>query len=177
MTSTNGNIFRVTGSLCGEFIGRLYIPLTKASNAELWCFLWSAPKKNDWVNTSLTIVYSTVHSGADQRNIKAPRHWPLWGEQFTGDRWILRTNGQYRGKCLQCGNHVWQLRGSSTEISTSCDISEMIEVLIPKIHYNLNKEGFVRISFTEVNRNATSSVQISMCYANNSIFLSGSPFY
>ena len=33
---------------------------------------------------SLTIVYSTVYSGADQRNIKAPRHWLLWGE-FTGD--------------------------------------------------------------------------------------------
>ena len=33
--------------------------------------------------TSLTIVYSTVYSGADQRNIKAPRHWPLCGE-FTG---------------------------------------------------------------------------------------------
>ena len=30
--------------------------------------------------TSLTIVYSTVYSGADLRNIKAPRHWPLWGE-------------------------------------------------------------------------------------------------
>ena len=30
-------------------------------------------------------------------NIKAPRHWPLWGE-FTGDRWIPRTKGQKRGK-------------------------------------------------------------------------------
>ena len=29
--------------------------------------------------TSLTIVYSIVYSGADQRNIKAPRHWPLCG--------------------------------------------------------------------------------------------------
>ena len=26
-------------------------------------------------------------------NTKAPRHWPLWGE-FTGGRWIPRTNGQ-----------------------------------------------------------------------------------
>ena len=43
--------------------------------------------------TSLTIVYSTVYSGADQRNIKATRHWPLCGE-FTGDRWIPRTKGQ-----------------------------------------------------------------------------------
>ena len=47
--------------------------------------------------TSLTIVYSIVYSGADHRNIKAPRHWSLCGE-FTGDRWIPRTNGQWRGK-------------------------------------------------------------------------------
>ena len=43
--------------------------------------------------TSLTIVYSTVYSDTDQRNIKAPCHWPLCGE-FTGDRWIPRTKGQ-----------------------------------------------------------------------------------
>ena len=29
--------------------------------------------------TSLMIVYSTVYSGAYKKNIKAPRHWPLWG--------------------------------------------------------------------------------------------------
>ena len=39
---------------------------------------------------SITIIYSTVYSGADQRNIKAPRHWLLCGE-FTGDQWIPRT--------------------------------------------------------------------------------------
>ena len=32
----NGNLFRVTGHLCRG------IPRTKASDAELWCFLWSA---------------------------------------------------------------------------------------------------------------------------------------
>ena len=36
MTSSNGNIFSVTGPLCGEFTGLRWIPLTKASNAELW---------------------------------------------------------------------------------------------------------------------------------------------
>ena len=36
--------------------------------------------------TSLTIVYSTVYSGADKENIKAPRHWPL-GMEITDDRW------------------------------------------------------------------------------------------
>ena len=42
MTSSNGNIFRVTGHLCGEFTGPRWIPRIKASDAELWCFLWSA---------------------------------------------------------------------------------------------------------------------------------------
>ena len=42
MTSSNGNIFRVTGHLCGEFTGLRWIPRTKASDAELWYFLWSA---------------------------------------------------------------------------------------------------------------------------------------
>ena len=44
MKSSNGNIFRVTGPLCGEFTGDRWIPLTKASDAELWCFRWSAPE-------------------------------------------------------------------------------------------------------------------------------------
>ena len=45
MTSSNGNIFRVTSPLWGEFTGHRWIPLTKASDAEPSCFLWSAPKK------------------------------------------------------------------------------------------------------------------------------------
>ena len=32
MTSSNGNIFRVTGPLCGKFTGHWWIPLTKASD-------------------------------------------------------------------------------------------------------------------------------------------------
>ena len=52
MTSSNGNIFRVTGPLCKEFTRHRWISLTKASDAKLWCFLWSAPESNreagDW---------------------------------------------------------------------------------------------------------------------------------
>ena len=44
MTSSNGNISRVTGHLCGEFTGPRWIPRTNASDAVLWCFLWSAPE-------------------------------------------------------------------------------------------------------------------------------------
>ena len=41
MTSSNGNIFRVTGHLCGEFPGLRWIPRTKASDAELLYCFWS----------------------------------------------------------------------------------------------------------------------------------------
>ena len=50
MMSSNGNISRVTGPLCAEFTGHRWIAPTKASDAELWCFLWSAPWINGWVN-------------------------------------------------------------------------------------------------------------------------------
>ena len=43
MMSLNGNIFRVTVHLCGEFTDHRWIPSTKASDTEL-CFLWSAPE-------------------------------------------------------------------------------------------------------------------------------------
>ena len=36
-----GSIFHFTGPLCEEYTGHRWIPLTKASDAELWCFLWS----------------------------------------------------------------------------------------------------------------------------------------
>ena len=51
MTSSNGNIFRVTGHLCGEFTGHRWIPRTKASDAELWWFFICA-WINCWVNNA-----------------------------------------------------------------------------------------------------------------------------
>ena len=45
MTSIDGNMFRVTGLLCGEFTGHRWIPLTKASDAEPKSFLRSAPEQ------------------------------------------------------------------------------------------------------------------------------------
>ena len=44
------HIFRVTGPLCGEFTGHRWIPLTKASDAELWFFSMICARINGWVN-------------------------------------------------------------------------------------------------------------------------------
>ena len=46
MTPSNRKIFCGTGHLCGEFTGHRWFPRTKASDAELWCYLWI----NGWVN-------------------------------------------------------------------------------------------------------------------------------
>ena len=53
MTSLNWNIFRVTGHLCGEFTCHRLIPLTKASDAEMFCLIcaWI----NGWVKVRLMI--------------------------------------------------------------------------------------------------------------------------
>ena len=56
--------------------------------------------------TSLTVVYSTVYSDADQR--KHQRSAPLafvWG--IHRDRWIPRTKGQLRGKCFHLMTSSW----------------------------------------------------------------------
>ena len=42
---------------------------------------------------SLTIVYSNVYSDADQRKQQSSASQAMCGE-FTGDRWIPRTDGQ-----------------------------------------------------------------------------------
>ena len=45
MTSSNGNNFRAAGPLRGQFTSYQWLPLTKASDAELCCFLWSQPEQ------------------------------------------------------------------------------------------------------------------------------------
>ena len=62
--TTSKNILRVNGPLCWESTGNPWIPLTKASDAERWCFLWSAPEvtlskqsRRRWFETSLRSLW------------------------------------------------------------------------------------------------------------------------
>ena len=67
MTSANGNIFRVTGLLCGEFIGHRWLPGTKANDGELWCFLWFA----HWINNRDTgdLIGRRAHNDVIEINL------------------------------------------------------------------------------------------------------------
>ena len=62
--------------------------------------------------TSLTIVYSIFIQTQIKEITKAQRHWPLCGE-FTGDRWIPRTNSQWRGTCFQLMTSSWHMTDSA----------------------------------------------------------------
>ena len=56
--------------------------------------------------TSLTVVYSTVYSDADQRKHQSSASLAfVWG--IHRDRWIPRTNGQLCGKCFHLMTSSW----------------------------------------------------------------------
>ena len=57
--------------------------------------------------TSLTVVYSTVYSDADQRKHQSSASLAfVWG--IHRDRWMPRTQGQLRGKCFHLMTSSWQ---------------------------------------------------------------------
>ena len=60
MTSSNVNIFRVIDPLCGEFTGNRWIPLTMASDAELWCFLLSSPEQTVELTIETTVIWDAI---------------------------------------------------------------------------------------------------------------------
>ena len=107
MTSSNGNIFRVTGPLCKEFTGHRWIPHTKASDVELWnnhnknkitanlcTFHWKCPilllhvyvlQFRAWTQR----LHSNMMTSSNGNIFRVTGH--LCGE-FTGPRWIPRTH-------------------------------------------------------------------------------------
>ena len=72
--------------------------------------------------TSLTVVYSIVNSGVDERKHQSSASL-AFVRGIHRDRWIPRTKGQLRGKCLHlmtssCGGREHQI---STSADTLCN--------------------------------------------------------
>ena len=124
MTSSNGNIFRVTGLLCWEFTGHRWIPRTKASDAELWCFHWSAPKQTVeqimetpgiWdaialIMTSLQCDTTSPVSGVLVENPSLQSHIRLehadWWKTSNGS-WCIGIKGEMSGTV--CVTFTWDI--------------------------------------------------------------------
>ena len=60
MMSSYGNIFHIAGPLRGESTGHRWIPLTKASDAELWCTLWSAPEQTFEQSMEMLLIWDVI---------------------------------------------------------------------------------------------------------------------
>ena len=60
MTSSNGSIFHVTGPLCGDFTRHRWIPRTKASDMEPWCFMWSTPEQTVEQTVETPVIWDTI---------------------------------------------------------------------------------------------------------------------
>ena len=50
----------VTGPLCGEFTGHRWIPHIKASDAELWCYFWSAPEPTVEQTKETPVIWDAI---------------------------------------------------------------------------------------------------------------------
>ena len=71
---------------------------------------WRHNERNGVSNHSLAIDYSIVYSGADQRKHQSFASLAFVCVEFTGDRWIPRTNGQLRGNVsIWWRHHVQQV--------------------------------------------------------------------
>ena len=105
MTSSNGNIFRVTG----PFWGDRWIPLTKASDAELCCFLFIYAWTNGWANN---------RNAADLRRHRAHYDITVMGHIVLYQMGLV--NPHWSQKCVgtdQATNHYWN-RGWTLSITS-----------------------------------------------------------
>ena len=82
MTSSNGNIFRVTDHLCGEFTVHRWIPRTKASDAEL--------------------MFSLI--GALNKRL-SKQSWGWWFETLSGTLWRHCNDSPVYWDDAYCWNH------------------------------------------------------------------------
>ena len=87
MTSSNGNIFRFTAPLWEESIGHRWIRPTKASDEELWSFLWSAPEQTVVIWDVIALIMTSLW-------------WTFYGWQKSG--YIYMQAGIYNGFDLNC---------------------------------------------------------------------------
>ena len=105
--------------------------------------------------TSLTVVYSTVYSDADQRKHQSSASLAfVWG--IHRDRWIPRTKGQLRGKCFHLMTSSW---GSET---WKC-IANLLPILQLCVHFIwIQYYSRLLYAFTTIEYNLPNALQYVM---------------
>ena len=101
MTSSNGNIFRVIGHLCGEFTGPRGIPHIKASDEELLCLLLICVRINGWVNKAV-IVRQWGES-----ELNSAKHGQKKARNEMVHQILVQSNQRFVCKCAET---AWTIR-------------------------------------------------------------------
>ena len=85
--------FSVLLSLCeGNHRGDRWIPLTKASDADLWCFLWYVPEKKTVEKIFETpVIWDTIYA-----------HYDVTVMTHCACRWTSRNCGRHRDDRPAC---------------------------------------------------------------------------
>ena len=124
MTSTNGNIFHVTGPLCGEFKGD-----TKANDVELWYFLYLRLNKRSNKQSGRRWFEAPSHSFWHHCNVTTIDY-----SNPRGTRTITRT-GKTTTKPVSIFYEIYCLSSLETEQPDFQDMKESnTEVLVYRHH-------------------------------------------
>ena len=113
MTSSNGKKIRVTSSLWRESttVDR-WIPITKASDAELWCFLWSAHEQTVEQTIKKPVIWGVIAPFWRHCNVCSLSGAGLGGLTLYDSNTICLLYFFYIKSCLSlhvtCLRHVWQ---------------------------------------------------------------------
>ena len=123
MTSSNGNMFRVTGPLCGEFTGHRWIPLTKRP-----------------VTRSFDVFF---HLCLNKRPSK--KSWGLWFQAPSRSFWRHHIDWLYMRFCWVLWwfgtSHVYpyiSARVTSLALRQSCDCPSANDVTVNDIDEYIN---------------------------------------
>ena len=151
------NIFRVTGPLCGEFTGHRWIPLTQASDAELWCFLLICTWINGWVNNREAgdLIRHRAHYDVAIMNMETPIRPSGLGTKLIGIReqykfpslrwkiismvWCKTAVSPMRYQLRYCGlalSHRY-MNYTKKHLVTECGILDSMSFFIHNLNYLL----------------------------------------
>ena len=119
--------------------------------------------------SSLTIVYSTVYSGADQRRHQSSASLAIV-RGIHQDRWIPSTNGQQRGKCFHLMTSSYSYLGLLTYLCVL--ISKVVLLswftsLRPRQNWRHFADNVLKCNF--LNENVWIPVEISLKFIPKSL--------
>ena len=125
MTSSNGNIFRVTGPLCGELTGHFFISPHKGQWREALMFSLICAWINSWVNNGeagdlrrhcahydvivMHLLYFSVHASLNSTKVV----WFVWRQNIQRSgvdmlKWCVRIMGHFRFDYLRIHKTFFQ---------------------------------------------------------------------